>query len=563
MTVGLADSVRALSNVSPPPPAPTAEVAQNPSPAPPTAPSPSAQGNYISAPNAGLQSNNSSPSPSAAAPGWSNKDPFSDPDKYVAEGPYSPVSEYELGTRYQNGDGVEKNYALAAKFFRRAAEENYAPAQSQLGVCYCYGLGVKQSYAEAVKWFRKAAEKNDLLSQYMLGGCYYYGNGVTKSYVEAVKWYRKSADQNFPPAQSELGNCYYDGQGVEKNYVEAVKWYRKAAGQNWADAQFGLAVCYQDRQGALKDYAEAVKWYRKAAEQNHGRAQFNLGLCYYKGDGVLKDYVEAYKWWLLAAAKGAERARKLLPLLENVMSREQVAEGQKLARDFKPREVPPAGGNISSTAVLRSRPESSGSGFFITDDGFLVTNEHVIKDAVQIRLITNAGLNEARVVKVDSANDLALLKAEGKFPALSVVASRAVRLGSTVATVGFPNIGLQGFAPKLAKGDIAALTGPEDDARFFQISAPVQPGNSGGALVDERGNVVGVVSAKLSARATLFTSGSLPENVNYAVKSSFLLSFLESVPDVTAKLKEQNTREMKFDEVVEQAKDAAVLVLVY
>jgi len=92
-----------------------------------------------------------------------------------------------------------------------------------------------------------------------------------------------------------------------------------------------------------------------------------------------------------------------------------------------------------------------------------------------------------------------------------------VKLGGTVATVGFPNIGLQGFAPKLAKGEIASLSGAGDDGRYFQISVPVQPGNSGGALVDERGNVVGVVSAKLSARAALAASGALPENVNYAV----------------------------------------------
>ena len=102
-------------------------------------------------------------------------------------------------------------------------------------------------------------------------------------------------------------------------------------------------------------------------------------------------------------------------------------------------------------------------------------------------------------MRVDEANDIALLKAEGRFTALPVAASRAVRLGSTVATVGFPNIGLQGFSPKLAKGEIAAISGLQDDPRFFQISVPVQPGNSGGALVDERGNVVGIVCAKLDA----------------------------------------------------------------
>jgi S1-C subfamily serine protease len=105
--------------------------------------------------------------------------------------------------------------------------------------------------------------------------------------------------------------------------------------------------------------------------------------------------------------------------------------------------------------------------------------------------------------------------------------------------------------------------GAADDPRYFQISVPVQPGNSGGALVDEHGNVIGIVSAKLNAAAALTTSGALPENVNYAVKSSFLLSFLESVPDVAKKLKTPVTVERKFEDVVKSAQDAAVLVLVY
>ncbi len=82
-------------------------------------------------------------------------------------------------------------------------------------------------------------------------------------------------------------------------------------------------------------------------------------------------------------------------------------------------------------------------------------------------------------------------------------------------------------------------------------------------LVDDRGNVISIVSAKLNASAALAASGALPENVNYAVKSSFLLSFLESVPNVTNKLKEPVTVDRKFEEVVKSAQDAAVLVLVY
>jgi S1-C subfamily serine protease len=164
---------------------------------------------------------------------------------------------------------------------------------------------------------------------------------------------------------------------------------------------------------------------------------------------------------------------------------------------------------------------------------------------------------------LDAADDLALLKAEGQFVSLPIVSSGTVNLGATVATIGFPNTVMQGFSPKLAKGEIASLSGAADDPLYFQISVPIQPGNSGGALVDEHGNVVGVVSAKLNPSVALAASGALPENVNYAVKSSFLLSFLESVPDVSANLTMPIKSDQKFGEVVQSAQAAAVLVLVY
>ena len=225
---------------------------------------------------------------------------------------------------------------------------------------------------------------------------------------------------------------------------------------------------------------------------------------------------------------------------------------------------PKTGTYFGKRNPLEASPTSSGTGFFITADGFLVTNAHVVRDAARVRVVASTGAVEARVVKVDSANDLALLKTEVTSHPLAVAPSRTALMGSTVATIGFPNTTLQGLAPKMAKGEIAALTGVRDDPRCFQISVPVQPGNSGGALLDERGNVIGVVSAKLSASAALATSGALPENVNYAVKSSFLLSFLESMPEVSAKLREPHIEKAhRFEDVVSEAQKASALVLVY
>ncbi len=217
---------------------------------------------------------------------------------------------------------------------------------------------------------------------------------------------------------------------------------------------------------------------------------------------------------------------------------------------------------------LASLPESgdlkaSGTGFFITEDGFLISNNHVVKNAVKVRVLTSTGTIDAKVVQTDSANDLALLKVDGKFSCLPIVTSRAAHLGETVMTIGFPDVVLQGFSPKLSKGEVASLSGIQDDPRFFQISVPVQPGNSGGALVDEQGNVVGVVSAKLDGSAALLATGALPENVNYAVKSSLILSFLESIPAISSKLKAPFTSDKKTGEIVQAAQDASVLVLVY
>ncbi len=472
-------------------------------------------------------------------------------------------AQFNLGVCYENGRGVAKNEAEAVTWYRKAAEQNEADAQYNLGIFYRTGRGVAKDEIEAAKWDRKAAEQGVAQAQFNLGVSYEFGNGVAKDYMEAVKWYRKAAEQGDAMAQNNLGAAYAHGYGVAKDYVEAVKWVRKAAEQDHTTAQYGLGLCYYMGQGVTKDYVEAVKWVRKAAEQNQATAQLMLGILYSLGQGVAKDYVEGYKWHLLAAAQGDEAAKKTADGMEKEMTRDQIAEGQKLARNFKPREAPTPGAERSPMEIAQTRPESSGTGFFITEDGYLITNEHVTSEGAKVRLITESGIISATVVKVDAANDLSLLKADGKFIALPVISSRSVRLGAPVATLGFPNIGLQGFAPKLAKGEIAGLSGVQDDARHFQISAPVQPGNSGGALLDERGNVIGVVVAKLSQKAALAATGTLAENVNYAVKSSYLLSFLESVPSVADKLKEPNTRARRFEDVIQNAQQATVLVLVY
>jgi S1-C subfamily serine protease len=131
------------------------------------------------------------------------------------------------------------------------------------------------------------------------------------------------------------------------------------------------------------------------------------------------------------------------------------------------------------------------------------------------------------VLATDAENDLALLSASESLPIGLPLAEGEAAMGSTVYTLGYPHPDIMGRNAKLTTGIVNAGTGIRDDPRHYQISVPVQAGNSGGPLLNERGEVVGLVTAKLSASAVYGATGDLPQNVNYAVKVEFLRQLLE------------------------------------
>ena len=171
-----------------------------------------------------------------------------------------------------------------------------------------------------------------------------------------------------------------------------------------------------------------------------------------------------------------------------------------------------------------------GSGFFITKDGYLLTNFHVAKDAAKLEVEYKKHRYKAEVVQVDTVNDLALLKVEGHdFSTLAFSRKDSADLGDEVFTIGFPNIEMQGFEPKYTDGKISSLAGMQDDQSEYQISVPVQPGNSGGPLCDSDGQVVGIIVARLNDMTALRETGAVPQNVNYAVKARRAQSLLSQV----------------------------------
>lgn len=159
--------------------------------------------------------------------------------------------------------------------------------------------------------------------------------------------------------------------------------------------------------------------------------------------------------------------------------------------------------------------------------GLVATNYHVIEGKNRIRVrFANGRESTAFVGETDQTNDVALLRVGGQLPPGLPLATAEAPIGAEVFTLGYPHTEIMGSNAKLTTGIVNSTTGMQDDPRTYQISVPVQSGNSGGPLLNRNGEVVGLVTAKLSAAQVYNWTGDLPQNVNYAVKISFLQALL-------------------------------------
>lgn len=407
-----------------------------------------------------------------------------------------------------------------------------------------------QGTRQAVMWELELAKRGEADYQAKIALRYHEGNDVPKDAAVAADWFSKAATQGNIPAKIMLADYYFSGTGVQKDAKKAVSLMSEAAEEGNEIAQYKLGRIYCSQ----KNYVEGHHWLLKSASQGYAPAQGILGGLYFEGKGTPKNFALSYKWLLLASSQGMEAASEMLPLVEQRLTASQLAEGQREAAEFDAEK---------SEKVEQSdiKTGASGTGFFISSEGHILTNHHVVGGGRKFSVTHKGGTSEARLVKSDEATDLAVLKIEeASTSALSIVPSKEVKMGAEVMTVGFPNPALQGKKPKLASGEIASLSGGQDDPRLFQISVPLQAGNSGGPLADSSGNVVGVVSFKLNPITSLVTTGSMPENVNYAVKSSYALSFLESLPEIYALLPTASEETLKRDKLVQKVANAAVLI---
>lgn len=347
----------------------------------------------------------------------------------------------------------------------------------------------------------------------------------------------------------------------QRRFDDALRAFREATrldpvssaaflGSGMALAELGR------REEALRAFHEAARLQPREAEVWGQMAETAL---------ALGRRAEAVSYWERALkidpayfdARGGERRR---------WERSVAAVGPQAAASVdtvtvvRPEPAVPAA-QPSRRLFLANTPTSSGSGFVVSDDGLVLTNKHVIRGCTTIRVREDGSEPVAASIRaLDADDDLALLRPTRKVG--NVVASfradPAVRPGDDVVAVGYPLSGLLADQVNVSTGSVNALAGLYNDLHLLQMSAPVQPGSSGGPLFDRSGNVVGVVVTKLNAKIVAEETGDIPQNVNFAIKGAVARDFLKhsGIPFHTA----ESTTTMSNADVGDVGRKVTVLV---
>ena len=200
------------------------------------------------------------------------------------------------------------------------------------------------------------------------------------------------------------------------------------------------------------------------------------------------------------------------------------------------------GGGYHEPAPSGRSARSTGTGFFVSADGEILTSHHVVEGASLIHVTTAEGRKlTATLSRASPATDLAVLKVDFRpRHYLGISAGKRASTGDRVFTLGFPVSFMLGREPKFTEGSVSALSGLQDEQSRLQISVPVQPGNSGGPLVNEKGEVLGIIASQAASIPFYQSTGTLPQNINWAVKSDYAVPLLtSSTPSSVAKDRQQ------------------------
>lgn len=453
--------------------------------------------------------------------------------------------QFGLANFYEGGRGVAKDLSNAVEWYQKSADQNNPDALFNLGMMHAAGSGVPKDIVKAEELWQKAADNGSELAIEILSSGYAQGNAIMpKDIAKALAFNRKHAERGSATAQLKLGLIYAFGEGVPKDDQTALEWYRKAAAQGDASAQYRLGLVYGGGYAVPKDASIAFEWFKKSAVQGYRASQRFLAMHYAEGGGIPKDPVLAYAWMNLAATgyAGDPAAVEARQGMESALSKDELAEAQRLSSAWEMgkllvREGNPTG-DVKPSITGGLVKASTGTLFMVSKSGHAITNYHVAGSCTELHIQGREGI--AKLVTDDKVNDLALVQVQGAVTDFASIASDPgkLRQGEDVVVFGYPLSAVLSSGGNLTPGIVSALTGLGNNTNQIQITAPIQPGSSGSPVLNKKGDVIGVVSMKLSDVKMAKATGQVGQNINFAVSGQTLKTFLDThkVPYSTSSL---------------------------
>jgi TPR repeat protein len=430
-----------------------------------------------------------------------------------------PYGAYLLGLMLRDGIGVGRDPAGARALFGEAAA--LPAAEAALGVMLMRGTGGPADPEAALRRLSRAAEAGVIDAYYQLSLLRVDPRLERRDPVAAFADAHRAALAGHSAAIGRVGAMVLRGEGVTRDPDKALAWLRRGADRGDLASVGLLGEALATGVAGERDAKLGEALLLRAAEAGHGPSMTTLVELYDKGSVLPRDYASAYRWASIALARGHSAPGLLATrdALERRLTPERVASIQTAARTWTPRRLE-AGGSAAAGEDPRA---GTGTAFFVSADGHALTNEHVVRGC---RRLSTTSHGEATVVFEDAAADLALVRVERPAPNWARFRDAAPRLGEPVFVFGYPLYGMLSTGGNFTSGLVSSLVGLRDDARRIQITAPIQPGNSGGPVLDQHGRVIAVAVSIL--RADVLGSRSQPQNVNFAVDAGVARKLLHS-----------------------------------
>ena len=258
---------------------------------------------------------------------------------------------------------------------------------------------------------------------------------------------------------------------------------------------------------------------------NLAKVSFHPGHCPSEWQRVPKNVYDAIYSAYVSVNDPAKRASNRI-VFDNYMKNPSYPPTSRTVEKIKPYGQPETKRNEQPNKRSDNVKAGSGTGFFITNAGHIVSNNHVIDQCNVVNAYYKGDAKPLKILAIDRKNDLAILKAELRPDDIFPVAKEDAILLEEIYVAGFPFGKSISGSIKVTKGVVSSLSGLGNNYSNLQIDASLQPGNSGGPILNKKGNVVGVAVAKLDYKKVIEAFNTIPENTNFGIKSSTLNQFL-------------------------------------